>query len=181
VETELVRCENCNREMGRLEQAYLWQGRPVCDACYRRLEGGGVEGGNLKMSFVGKETEIDRSASLLIRFVNISGSIIALILIIVLFAALSDYSEYARAIEGGWTDKDYWEHCCARRDAALSLFYSTIVGMIALAIVWFIAKHLLELVGKITRRLAGPWKIEESEITNGEKEKGASAIRHSPD
>ncbi len=30
-------CENCGREIGRLEQAYLWQDHVVCEECCRRL------------------------------------------------------------------------------------------------------------------------------------------------
>ena len=31
------KCYNCDRTIGRMEQAYLWQGSVVCLECYRRL------------------------------------------------------------------------------------------------------------------------------------------------
>jgi hypothetical protein len=34
---ELERCFNCDRVIGRLEQAYLYRGNVVCDGCYAKL------------------------------------------------------------------------------------------------------------------------------------------------
>jgi len=30
-------CANCDREIGRLEEAYLWKNTPVCAECYAKL------------------------------------------------------------------------------------------------------------------------------------------------
>ena len=38
-------CDNCGREIGRLEQAYLWQDHIVCEACCVRLSSGGAAAG----------------------------------------------------------------------------------------------------------------------------------------
>ena len=36
---EKTRCANCDREIGRLEQAYLWENHEVCAECHARLSG----------------------------------------------------------------------------------------------------------------------------------------------
>jgi len=43
-------CENCGREVGRLEQAYLWQDHVVCEACCVRLSSGGAAAGGDKVA-----------------------------------------------------------------------------------------------------------------------------------
>ena len=35
--TPLEQCYNCDRKIGRLEQAHLWQGHIVCDECIKKL------------------------------------------------------------------------------------------------------------------------------------------------
>jgi hypothetical protein len=34
------KCENCGREIGKLETAHLWQEHVLCGECYKRLSGG---------------------------------------------------------------------------------------------------------------------------------------------
>ena len=34
---KIEKCHNCDRAIGRMEQAYLWQEKVVCAACYARL------------------------------------------------------------------------------------------------------------------------------------------------
>ncbi len=35
-----VTCSNCDRMIGRLEEAYLWKDQPICQECHQRLAGG---------------------------------------------------------------------------------------------------------------------------------------------
>ena len=170
---EKLFCGNCDREIGRLEEACLWQDHPVCADCHKRLSDAaryagatGAERGEPPLglypgfaaaaktaphmiSLVEGPRAVDASARGIMDVVDVIGYIS----VFVCSAAL--LSGVALACFGGPAGGGLVALCSGGCLIIISLW-------------WYVTKSFVALLGKIAQRLRGPWRIESGSSAEGE-------------